>query len=119
MTFHHWDLLIKLLLVSGKNQRVVFSKQVDQTLKNICLEIEKRNEVFFLAIGTDKDHVHFLLQSVPSKSPTQIIKMLKSITAREIFSHHPEVKKQLWGSEFWTGGYYVSTVGKHADAETI
>ena len=51
---------------------------VDETLKDICLEIEKRYEIHFLEIGTDNDHVHFLVQSVPMKSPTQIIKMLKS-----------------------------------------
>ena len=59
------------------------------------MEIEKRYDVHFLEIGTDKNHVHFLVQSIPMKSPTQIIKMLKSITAREIFRLHPEVKKHV------------------------
>ncbi len=45
--------------------------------------------------------------------------MFKSITAREIFRQYPEVKKQLWGGEFWTDGYYVSTVGKHGNEDTI
>lgn len=88
-------------------------------MKTVCLEIEKRYSVYFLEIGTDNDHVHFLVQSVPTQSPTQIIKMLKSITAREIFRQHPEVKKQLLGGEFWTDSYYVSTVGKHGNEDTI
>ena len=54
----------------------------------------------FLEIGTDNDHVHFLVQAVPSYSPTKIITLIKSITAREVFRHHPEVKEQLWGGEF-------------------
>jgi len=89
------------------------------TLKDVCLEIEKRYEVHFLEIGTDKNHVHFLVQSVPTKSPTQIIKILKSITAREIFRIHPEVKTKLWGGEFWTDGYFVNTVSKFGDESTI
>ena len=68
----------------------------------------------FLEIGTDRDHVHFLVQSVPTYSPTKIITTIKSITAR-----HPEVKKQLWGGEFWGDGHYVSTVGKHSNEEVI
>ena len=88
-------------------------------MKNICMEIEKRYEVKFLEIGIDKNHVHFLLQSVPTQSPTKIIKMLKSITAREIFRLHPEVKKQLWGVEFWSDGYFVNTVSKFGDETTI
>jgi REP element-mobilizing transposase RayT len=97
----------------------VFDKGVEETLKEVCLEIEKRYEVHFLEIGTDKNHVHFLIQLVPGKSPTQIIKMLKSITAREIFRIHPEVKTQLWGGEFWTDGYFVNTVSKVGDESTI
>ena len=83
------------------------------------MDIEKRYEVHFLEIGTDKDHVHFLLQSVPMKSPTQIVKILKSITAREIFQRHPEVKKVLWGGAFWSSGYFVNTVSKFRDESTI
>jgi putative transposase len=95
------------------------SKAVDESLKDVCLEIEKRYEVHFLEIGTDKNHVHFLVQSVPMQSPTQIIKMLKSITAREIFRLHPEVRTQLWGGEFWSDGYFVNTVSKFGDESTI
>lgn len=50
---------------------------------------------------------------------TQIIKMLKSITAQEIFRIHPEVKTQLRGGEFWTDGYFVNTVSKFGDESTI
>jgi REP element-mobilizing transposase RayT len=25
----------------------------------------------------------------------------------------PQVKKQHWGGEFWTDGYFAGTVGKH------
>ena len=116
---HNVSVLIYHFVCPAKYRRVVFTEQVDYTLRNVCIEIEKRYEVFFLEIGTDNDHVHFLLQSVPTKSPTQIIKMVKSITAREIFQQHPEVKKQLWGGEFWTDGYYASTVGRHADESVI
>jgi REP element-mobilizing transposase RayT len=98
---------------------VVFSLDVDETLKETCFEIAKRYQVHFLEIGTDNNHVHFLVQSVPTYSPTKIATLIKSITAREIFKHHPEVKKQLWGGEFWTDGYFVNTVSKFGDENTI
>jgi putative transposase len=116
---HNVSVLLYHFVCPAKYRRVVFSKEVDMTLKDVCLEIEKRYDVHFLEIGTDKNHVHFLIQSVPTKSPTQIIKMLKSITAREIFRIHPEVKRQLWGGEFWTDGYFVNTVSKFGDEATI
>lgn len=116
---HNVSVLLYHFVCPAKYRRVVFNEDVDQCLRNVCIEIEKRYSVYFLEIGTDNDHVHFLVQSIPTQSPTQIIKMLKSIIAREIFRQHPEVKKQLWGGEFWTDGYFVSTVGKQGNEDTI
>ena len=116
---HNVSVLLYHFVCPAKYRRVVFSKEVDETLKDICLEISKRYEIHFLEIGVDKDHVHFLIQSVPTKSPTQIITTVKSLTAREIFKKHPEVKEQLWGGEFWTDGYFVNTVSKFGDESSI
>jgi putative transposase len=88
-------------------------------MKDVCIEIEKRYQKKFLEIGTDKDHVHFLVQSVPTYTVTKIVSTIKSITAREVFRKCPHVKKQLWGGEFWTDGYFASTVGKHGNENTI
>jgi REP element-mobilizing transposase RayT len=97
----------------------VIEEDVDSVLREVCQEIEKRYDIRFLEIGAERDHVHFLIQSVPKVSATQIIRTIKSITAREIFIRCPQVKKKLWGGEFWTEGYFVSTVGQHGNEETI
>ena len=116
---HNVSVLLYHFVCPAKYRRVVFSETVDQSLKEICLEISERYEITFIEIGTDKDHVHFLIQSIPMMSPTRIIQTVKSITAKEIFKLHPEVKTKLWGGEFWTKGYYVNTVGRHGDETTI
>ena len=107
------------IVCPAKYRKVIFNKRVDQVLKEVCLEIADRYEIDFIEIGIDKDHVHFLVQSVPMYSPTKIVKTIKSITAREIFIRVPEVKKQLWGGEFWSKAYYISTVGKYGDESKI
>ena len=116
---HNVSILLYHFVCPAKYRKVVIDVKVDQVLKEVCLEIADRYQVEFLEIGTDKDHVHFLVQSVPSYSPTKIIIMIKSLTAREVFARVPSVKKQLWGGEFWTDGYYVGTVGQHATEEVI
>ncbi len=116
---HNVSLLLYQIVCPAKYRRVVFSDSVDITLKDICLEISKRYQIYFLEIGTDDDHVHFLVQSVPMYSPTKIVTIIKSITAREILSKNKEVKKQLWGGEFWTDGYFVNTVSKHGNEDVI
>ena len=65
------------------------------------------------------DQVHFLIQSVPNDSPTKIVGVVKSITAKEVFSRCPEVKKKLWGGEFWSDGFYVATVGERGNEKVI
>ncbi len=116
---HNVTVLLYHLVFPTKYRRIVLDESVDEVLRAICLDIEDRYQIKFLEIGTDKDHVHFLIQSVPTYSVTKIVTLLKSITARELFRRCPDVKEQLWGGEFWSDGYFSSTVGKHGDENVI
>ena len=116
---HNVSVLLYHLVFPAKYRRAVFDEQIDVVLREVCLEIEKRYEIKFVEIGVDKDHVHFLVQSVPSYSVTKLVTMLKSLTAREVFKQCPQVKRQLCGGEFWSDGYFASTVGKHGDESMI
>lgn len=116
---HNVSVLMYHLVFPAKYRRVVFDEQVDNILKEVCLEIEKRYEVKFIEIGTDKDHVHFLVQAEPTYSVIQIVTKIKSITAREIFKRMPAVKKILWGGEFWTDGYFANTVSRNGNEQVI
>jgi REP element-mobilizing transposase RayT len=92
---HNVSLLMYHFVCPAKYRRDIFTKEVEETLIDICKEIEKRFEIQFDEIGADNDHVHFLIQSVPMLSPKQVIQTVKSITAKELFKKHPEVKKKL------------------------
>lgn len=116
---HNVSVMLYHFVCPAKYRRAVFNESVDRTIKDICLEISKRYQIHFLEIGTDKDHVHFLVQSVPTYSATKIVTIIKSLTAREVFRMNPEVKRQLWGGEFWTDGYFVNTVSRFGDESTI
>lgn len=116
---HNVSVLIYHLVCPTKYRRVVFDEAVDVALTQVCLEIAERYEVTFLEIGTDRDHVHLLIQSVPMLSPTQIARMVKSITAKEVFRRVPAVRRVLWGGAFWSSGFFVNTVGRHGTEETI
>ena len=116
---HNVSVLLYHIVCPAKYRRVVFTEEVDNTIKDICLEIANRYEIHFLEIGTDRDHVHFLVQSVPTYSPTKIVRTIKSITARETFRRIPSVKKELWGGEFWTDGFFVNTVGRSGSENAV
>ena len=93
---HNVTVLLYHLVFPAKYRRAVFDEAVDDELRQVCLELEKRYEVKFMEIGVDRDHVHFLVQSVPTYSVTKLVRLIKSVTAREIFKRCPHVKKQLW-----------------------
>lgn len=95
------------------------SEPVEKSLVEVCKNIQERYEIHFVEIGADENHVHFLVQSVPKLSVETIVRTIKSITAKELFRLHPEVKNQLWGGNFWTSGYYVNTVGQYANEDVI
>ena len=117
---HNVSNLVYHFVCPAKYRRLIFTEAVDKTLVQICAGIEARYDwIRFLEIGADKNHVHYLIQSTPTHSPSEIIKVVKSITARRIFAEHPEVKKELWGGQLWTDGYFVSTVGRHTNEEVI
>jgi REP element-mobilizing transposase RayT len=73
----------------------------------------------FLEMGTERHQRHFLSQSVPTYSPTKIVQRGKSLTARQVVVRAPEVKKQLWGGEFWGDGDFVTTVGQQGNEDGI
>ena len=116
---HNVSVLMYHVVCAAKYRRVVMSEEVDAVVAKVCLEIGERWEVRFLEIGLDRDHAHFLLQSVPTYSPTKIVQMIKSITAREVMARVPQVKKILWGGEFWGKGYFINTVGQHGSEKVI
>ena len=117
---HNVSNLVYHIVCPTKYRRVVITENVDECIKQTCEGIELRYDwIVFLEVGTDKDHVHFLVQSTPSHSPGEVIKTIKSIIARRVFAEHPEVKKNLWGGSFWSEGYFVATVGNGRSEDVV
>src|SRR3982750_1343823 len=79
---HNVTVLLYHLVFPATYRRAVFDAAVDQVLRDVCLGIEARYQLKFLEIGTDRDHVHFLVQSVPTYSVTKLVMRIKSLTAR-------------------------------------
>ncbi len=113
---HNKTLLLYHLVLPVKYRKKIIEDSVSSFMKEVCIEIGHRYEIQFVEIGTDEDHVHFLVQSVPSLSVDNMVMTIKSITAKQIFKFLPEIKKELWGGNFWTSVYYVNTVGQYGNA---
>ena len=116
---HNKTVILYHLVFPSKYRRKVFTKEIEKTLVEVCIDISERYEINFIEIGNDEDHIHFLVQGIPKMPVSRIVQIVKSITAREVFSKHPEIKKILWGGNLWTSGFYANTVGQFASEDTI
>ena len=116
---HNKTMLLYHLVCTVKYRRDVLTEAVTNTLVNACMEIEETSDIDFLEIGTDVNHVHFLIQTTPSYSISQYVKLIKGKTANIIFKMNPEIKTKLWGGEFWSDGYWIVTVSKHGTEDVI
>jgi len=88
-------------------------------LKQIFHEIGQRYWFEMEEMGTDGDHVHLFVGAAPKYSPSRVMQILKSISAREMFKGFPELRRQLWGGEFWSDGGYIGRVGDGVNTEIV
>jgi putative transposase len=102
-----------------KYRKTLLAPQTQGAILEIASGIEERYDVCFEKIGTDGDHIHLLCSFHPKYSGAQIVTMFKSITARELFKRFPELRKELWGGEFWSDGYYIATVSERGNWKTV
>ena len=116
---HNKTLLLYHLVFPVKYRHSVITKEVGESLTTVCLELSERYEIEFTEIGYEEDHVHFLVHSVPALSVTKIVRTIKSITGKQLFRRHPELKQKLCGGNLWTSGYYANTVGRYGNKEVI
>jgi putative transposase len=79
----------------------------------------ERYDIWFEQIGTDDDHIHILCSFHPKYSGSEVVRMFKSITAKQLFKQFPELRKDLWGGEFWSDGYFISTISEKGNWQQV
>ena len=102
-----------------KYRKAVFNEKVEKTILECMKGFKERYAIEIYTVGFDQDHVYLLLRFLPKYSGGQVIRLIKSISSQEVFRVLPEIKQGLWGGEFWTDGYYISTVSGRGTRTTI
>jgi putative transposase len=102
-----------------KYRKKVFTKEIEGYAREIFKEIAEQYELEIDEMEVAIDHVHIFLVAPPRYSPAQLVQILKSISARELFKQFPKLKKQLWAGELWNDGYFARTVGDKVTSDVI
>jgi len=101
-----------------KYRKAVLKGYIEADVKNIIETICRTKEWEILELKVMPDHLHLFLSVPPYESPTGIIKILKGVSALQLFKLRPELRKTLRKGHLWSPSYYVGTAG-HVSAETI
>lgn len=107
------------LVFPVKYRKALLADHIRNAILEIADAIEERYDIVFERIGTDGDHIHLLASFHPKYSGSYVVGAFKSITARELFRRFPELRKELWGGEFWSDGFYLATVSERGTWQVV
>lgn len=102
-----------------KYRKILLEEKVKEVILATMRGIQERYEIEIEQVGFDKNHMHILCRFLPKYAGGQVVKLVKSVTARQIFKEVPQLKKELWGGEFWTDGYYIATISGRGNKRVI
>jgi putative transposase len=102
-----------------KYRKWVLQGAIRERVRELLCEIAAHHGFEMEELEVDKDQVHLFVSFPPRYSISAVVGLLKAVSAKEIWEEFPEVRKQLWGGEFWEDGYFVRTVGAKVTADVI
>ena len=108
-----------MVFVLKYRKKLLLEKIPVEFVKNLLGGIGERYYFTFDAIGMEEDHLHIIVGAAPRYAPSEVMQIIKSITARMIFKKYPSIKSELWGGEFWGDGGHIDTVSEHGGLEKI
>ena len=97
----------------------ILGGEVTKYLKEVFAEIAEEYEFQIDTMEVMADHVHVFIEAPPSYSPSEIVQIIKSISAREVFKKFPKMRKLMWSGKIWNEGYFVRSVGDKVTDEVI
>ena len=102
-----------------KYRKNLFTKELEEFTKRVFEEIAEEYDFKIDTMEVALNHVHMFMEIPPRYSPSEVVQIMKSISARELFKRFPEIKKQLWSGKLWSDGYFVRSVGDKVTTEVI
>ena len=113
-----YDLKYHLVWVP-KFRAHILGGEVGQYVKEVFQQIAEEYEFHIDTMEVMEDHEHVFIEAPPAYAPAEVVQILKSISAREVFKKFPKMRKAMWSGRIWGDGYFVRSVGDKVTAEVI
>ena len=102
-----------------KYRKNLISGEIFENIKEILVGISERYYLYFQAVGYERNHLHLLIEAAPRYSPSRVMQICKSVTAKQLFRRIPELEEELWGGHLWSEGGHIDTVGDGYDVKEM
>ena len=103
-----------------KYRKKIFERgSIKERAEQLIQEIGEEYGFDIIEMEVSVEHVHILLSFPPSRSIGEVVRIIKSVTARQLFREFPSLKQRLWAGELWEDGYFARTVGDRMTREVI
>lgn len=115
----HKYLLQYHLIFVCKYRKNLFIEEITKDVKRFSYEICQKHNVIIHAMETDKDHIHYIIETEPTISISNLTRTMKLYITYHIWeSHKSYLSKQFWKENtFFTDGYFVCTVGNVSEKQ--
>jgi len=114
-----YDTAYHLVWCPKYRKKIFKDNEIRERAKQLIQEISEEYGMEIVEMEVAIDHVHILISFHPKYSIGQVVRTIKSISARELFREFPRIKKRLWAGEFWEDGYFARTVGDRMTRQII
>ena len=94
-----------------KYRKRVLRGELAQRLRELIIQCAEINGWHIEEIKIMHNHVHLLIQVLPTRSLAYVIQLIKGGTSRVIRKEFPELEEFLWGDSLWADGYFAETIG--------
>jgi putative transposase len=118
-TFHNVYNTHYHIVFPVKYRKALLTDEIPLAIVDIAQEISLRYDIEFEKIGTDGNHIHLLVSFPPKYGGSDVVRIFKSITAKQLFHKFPALRKELWGGEFWADGFYLATVSERGNWKVV
>ena len=103
-----------------KYRKDIFRKEwLRERAEQLFQEVAEEFEIEIIEMEVSPEHIHLMVSFPPKRGIGEVVRIFKSIVARELFREFPSLKKRLWGGELWEDGYFARTIGDRMTSEVI
>jgi putative transposase len=114
-----YDTVYHLVWCPKYRKNIFGQEEIRERARQVIREISEEYGFEIEEMEVAEDHVHILISFPPKRSIGEVVRTIKSISARELFREFPRIRKRLWAGELWEDGYFARTVGDRMTRQII